>query len=254
MGKLIDLTGQRFGRLIVLHRGEKVKHNETVKWYCKCDCGNCCWVDGPELRKGETKSCGCLRIERLKEKKGQFVKDLNYYEIKNDMCYVYNDTQEKYCIIDVEDLPRIAMYHWRENSQGYWVAYARYSGKNTTIQLHKLITNTGKEIKIDHRNRKRNDCRKNNLRICTSTQNCQNITIRKNNRSGIIGVYSKDDYKWEAYIQLNKKRKSLGYFNNKEDAIKARLEAEAIYYKEFAPQRHLFEQYGIEVDNEEQAN
>lgn len=67
-------------------------------------------------------------------------------------------------------------------------------------------------------------------------------------------MYSKDGYKWEAYIQLNKKRKSLGYFNNKEDAIKARLEAEAIYYKEFAPQRHLFEQYGIEVDNEEQAN
>lgn len=254
MGKLVDLTGQRFGRLIVLYRGEKVKHNETVKWYCKCDCGNYCWVDGPELRKGDTKSCGCLKAELLKSKKGRFVKNFNYHEIKDGVCYVYNDTKEKYCLIDVEDLPKIIMYHWRENKQGYWVAYARYSGKNTTIQLHKIITNTNKEVTVDHKNRKRNDCRKSNLRIYTPEQNCQNITVRKDNKTGIIGIYKKSKERWEAYIQLNKKHKSLGYFNNKEDAIKTRLLAEKEYYGEFAPQRHLFEQYGIGVDNEEQAD
>ena len=42
----------------------------------------------------------------------------------------------------------------------------------------------------------------------------------------------------------------LGYFNIKEDAIKTRLEAEAKYYGEFAPQRHLFEQYGITQQND----
>ena len=43
--------------------------------------------------------------------------------------------------------------------------------------------------------------------------------------------------------------KKLGRFSDKEDAIKARLQAEAKYFKEFAPQRHLFKQYGILEDN-----
>ncbi len=46
-------------------------------------------------------------------------------------------------------------------------------------------------------------------------------------------------------LEINKKKKHLGYFINKEDAIKARLIAEKEYFGEFAPQRHLFEQYEI---------
>ena len=61
----IDLTGQRFGRLTVL---EKVNYNDTpqrceAKWRCKCDCGNIIEVRGTSLRKGATKSCGCLHNE-----------------------------------------------------------------------------------------------------------------------------------------------------------------------------------------------
>lgn len=43
----------------------------------------------------------------------------------------------------------------------------------------------------------------------------------------------------------------LGYFDNKDDAIKARLYAEQKYFKEFAPQKHLYEQYGIIVENKD---
>ena len=53
---------------------------------------------------------------------------------------------------------------------------------------------------------------------------------------------------------LNQKSIWLGEYADKDDAIKARLLAEAKYFGDFAPQHHLFEQYGIEVDNEEQAN
>ena len=51
-----------------------------------------------------------------------------------------------------------------------------------------------------------------------------------------------------ARIVLDKKDIYLGRYSNKEDAIKARLEAEIKYYGEFAPQRHLFEQYGISIN------
>ena len=53
---------------------------------------------------------------------------------------------------------------------------------------------------------------------------------------------------------LNQKSIWLGEYVDKDDAIKARLLAEVKYFGDFAPQRHLFRQYGIEVDNEEQAN
>lgn len=60
--KLIDLTGQRFNRLVVIERdiSSSPKH---VMWKCKCDCGNEAIVQGINLRTGNTKSCGCLKLE-----------------------------------------------------------------------------------------------------------------------------------------------------------------------------------------------
>lgn len=59
--KLIDLTGKRFGRLVVLSRAE-TKRGQTF-WNCKCDCGNIVSVNAYSLKIGETKSCGCLQKE-----------------------------------------------------------------------------------------------------------------------------------------------------------------------------------------------
>lgn len=61
MGKLIDLTGQKFGRLTVLNRS--YTKNKVIYWDCQCDCGTQITVRGDSLRKGNTKSCGCLRKE-----------------------------------------------------------------------------------------------------------------------------------------------------------------------------------------------
>lgn len=54
--KLLDLTGQRFGRLTVL---SKVDRPRIVQWLCKCDCGKVTKVFSQCLRDGKTKSCGC---------------------------------------------------------------------------------------------------------------------------------------------------------------------------------------------------
>jgi hypothetical protein len=62
MGKFIDLTGMRFGRLLVINKGIKSKIGEQ-KWNCQCDCGNKKEILGYQLRKKGTKSCGCLNRE-----------------------------------------------------------------------------------------------------------------------------------------------------------------------------------------------
>lgn len=64
MGKLIDLTGQRFGRLTVIERApNKVNAagRSCVVWKCMCDCGNITFVDATHFRGRITKSCGCLK-------------------------------------------------------------------------------------------------------------------------------------------------------------------------------------------------
>lgn len=66
MSKLIDLTGQRFERLIVIHRMANDKHKRST-WLCECDCGERAIVAGNHLKNGNTKSCGCLQREIVKQ-------------------------------------------------------------------------------------------------------------------------------------------------------------------------------------------
>lgn len=61
-----DLTGKRFGRLLVLEFAYKNKHGKYV-WKCLCDCGNICYVIASRLMTGRTLSCGCLQRERASE-------------------------------------------------------------------------------------------------------------------------------------------------------------------------------------------
>ena len=60
-GQREDLTGKRFGRLVVL--AEDHETNYQYYWLCKCDCGNLSVKSGNEMRRGHAKSCGCLQAE-----------------------------------------------------------------------------------------------------------------------------------------------------------------------------------------------
>ena len=61
MGKLIDLTGQKFGRLTVIERTRN--NNNKVCWICRCECGNLKTVAGKDIKSGNTRSCGCIKHE-----------------------------------------------------------------------------------------------------------------------------------------------------------------------------------------------
>jgi hypothetical protein len=100
----------------------------------------------------------------------------------------------------------------------------------------------------DHIDRDPFNNRKNNLRKTTRVENNRNRSIAKNNTVGITGIYwNKRNNNWRSSITVNRERIELGSYKNKEDAIIARLRAEVKYFGEFAPQRHLLEQYKINV-------
>lgn len=72
MAKTIDLTGQRFGKLVVLKQGPSLELPDgrigQAQWECLCDCGNKTLVRGQGLRSGNTQSCSCLRSEVTRQK------------------------------------------------------------------------------------------------------------------------------------------------------------------------------------------
>jgi hypothetical protein len=63
--KLIDLSGQRFGHLIVLRRGDN-DNRGRIRYLCQCSCGALRTVSAMNLRSGNTKSCGHTRGEKLR--------------------------------------------------------------------------------------------------------------------------------------------------------------------------------------------
>lgn len=64
---IIDLIGQRFGKLIVIEKTDKRSGNREIIWKCRCDCGNITEASSYLLRNGQTQSCGCLQKEKIKE-------------------------------------------------------------------------------------------------------------------------------------------------------------------------------------------
>jgi hypothetical protein len=148
----------------------------------------------------------------------------NYAEILNFKRYNKIDK----IIIDVDDVEICKRYKWGINSMGY---AACCLGKKQTILLHRFLLNPKADECVDHINGVRSDNRRANLRICTKQQNNHN---RHDDRDlGII--WDKFRSKWKAIITFNNKQIYLGRFNEKEDAIQARKEAEMKYFKEFAP-------------------
>lgn len=223
--------GKKFGKLTVLGLTTHLtkRGNNYIYYKCKCDCGNLKEVYSNNIIDGKTTSCGCYRNEQIH--KANYIG--NKYEIKDDHVIGYTTKGEKF-YIDKEDLNKIKPYTWSINDNGY--LRANIKGKN--IRMHRFILDLvdyDKNLIIDHINHNTYDNRKINLRIATSTQNTCNTSLRRNNKSGVTGVsWDNRCKKWEAKISIKKKYTHIGYFENFDDAVKARKEAEEKYYKEYS--------------------
>ena len=89
----IDMIGKKFGRLLVVSRDRNNKDGRT-RWKCKCDCGNEKTVNGKDLRRGMTKSCGCYHREIIRnnlvgKKFGRFLVIKEAERKTNDRNLVY---------------------------------------------------------------------------------------------------------------------------------------------------------------------
>jgi hypothetical protein len=148
----------------------------------------------------------------------------NNYKIINNVCYVIitQKNGNKYNIlIDVEDIGLFNKYKIGLVYKGNYRKYAKIRVKQKCIYLHRFILNPPSNMVIDHLNGNGLDNRKSNLRITNNAGNSirRDKELMSNNKSGYRGVHwHKYSKKWIAAIQINKKVKYLGYFNDPQKA------------------------------------
>lgn len=95
---IADLKGKSFGRLTCIKPTERRTKGGRVVWKCKCSCENVCFVSSDNLIQDDTKSCGCLRIEKTKERMTKHGKggSLTWYALSEAKQRCYNKNNKRY--------------------------------------------------------------------------------------------------------------------------------------------------------------
>lgn len=145
----------------------------------------------------------------------------------------------KFVLIDNEDWERASQLNWRlqtNKSTCYAVAAKGTKQGYKKFYMHRFLLGLeDKTLVVDHKDRNGLNNTRENLRVCTKTQNMQNSKSKSNNKHGLKGVhYHAQTGLWHSHIRHEGKRKSLGYFSTKEEAHKAYCDAANIMHGEFA--------------------
>jgi len=229
-----DLSGTRFGNLIVLRVAERPFASSQIEYICECQCENKTIIRtrSSYLRCGKKDNCGCL----TKQKQSDAKKKYNTYDLSGEYGIGYTTKNEEF-YFDLEDYEKIKDYCWmlHRSSNKFYVESRSIHEENKIIKMHRLVMNVYKRSDIiDHISRETNDNRKSNLRIITNELNARNRGECTRNTSGVNGVsFRKDSKKWRSRIRENGVEKSVGEFNNLLDAAIARMEAEKRVYGKY---------------------
>jgi hypothetical protein len=156
----------------------------------------------------------------------------NQYEVRGDTTAIYCESPEGLVevYIDTEDLPLLLEKNWT------WRCYYKtsnhmycYGAQNTA--LHRFLMKPPKGAIVDHEDRNPLNNRRNKLSVVSSSESNRNRSVFKNNTSGYPGVtLNRKSGKWKSVLRINGKEMFLGYFEDVNDAIAIRKEAEAEYW------------------------
>lgn len=173
------------------------------------------------------------------------MKNYNTYRIEDNLVIGKASNTDDEFFVDLCDFDKIKDISWsvRINSVGMKELCGWSPELKKTTRMH-IVLGFPNHDHIDRN--ELNNCRS-NLRQATVQEQIWNRSKAKGTSSKVVGVsyYSKSN-KWAAELTYNRKRVFRRYFNTEEEAIIARLNAEVQYIPtEFAPNRHLYEEYGI---------
>ena len=224
-----DLTGQTFGRWLVLGQAEDYidkNGNHYAMWHCQCSCENKTEkdVDQRNLKSGASQSCGCLHREMMSENFSTHKMTDNrlYYIWKGMKARCYIESHNHYETYGAKGI--IVCDEWKNDFQTFY-DWAIQNGYDEDA-LRNECTLERKDVNGNYS--PENCCWAN------ATVQCINQNLRKDNKTGVKGVnWDKKRNKWQAQLQINKKKVLNEHFDNFDDAVKARREAELKYFSKY---------------------
>lgn len=128
--------------------------------------------------------------------------------------------KNKIALIDDVDLELTSKYKWYLHTGSKKPYVYTNDGKGNSLLLHRLITSAPKGKVVDHINGNGLDNRRNNLRICSISENLVNQGPQKNNKSGVKGV-SWNMGQWLVQVKYKNKRVYAKRFKSLEQAREA---------------------------------
>jgi len=135
--------------------------------------------------------------------------------------------------VDECDLELLSGRHWIATVGQSGKPYATSGWGDDRRIMHRMIVNAPDGMLVDHINGDTLDNRKENLRICTPSENIRNSKRRSTNTSGFKGVNFQCG-KWMARIMIHQKRYNLGLFDTPEEAHKAYCDKAKELHGEYA--------------------
>lgn len=217
-----NLLNKEFGELKVIDKAEDYvsKTTRRARWKCLCSCGKIILVTTQKLKDGQ-KSCGHERKERCRVLTKK--RKLNNYDLTKEYGIGYTSNSNHKFYFDLEDYEKIKNYTWHSNKIGKSIYIRESSG----IYLHDIIMDIQLGEVVDHINHNPYDCRKQELRKCSIEEN--DFNKKPKNKYNCNGIVERNG-RWGAQIQYKRHNYWLGTFSTKEEAIKARKDAEEKYY------------------------
>lgn len=250
-----SLVGQKFGNLTVLEQAEDYIVPKTGKrharWKCLCDCTNTVYVCGSNLKSGSTKRCDECNKKDMSQSCSLRFKKYNRHETEGIIEKLYTSKGELF-YVDACDYPMIKDICWHVHIQKirhedgtigeykYITGRDLKSGKDVVLSRYLMGIDDDDSVVIDHWNGNTFDNRRQNLRICTQAENCQNKRLSNLTSTKIKGVtYDKESNKYIARIGYKYRRYFLGRFDCLYDAAKAYNDKALELFGEFAKLNNL---------------
>lgn len=211
--RMKDLTGVKTGSLTVIKYLGVTKNTKHTVWECKCDCGNIKNYTTAELNRN--KSCGCKRYSNGEDLIGR----------KFGLLTVEKKIGSKH---------RISIYKCKCECGNYIEVYRTLLMSGDTKSCGCLQQNYYKNELANQMDKYRIEG--------TNVAYIKSDKLSKANTSGVKGVSKKKNGKWLAQITFKRKAYNLGTYEKKEDAIKARKEAEEKLHKNFLREKGLIDE------------
>lgn len=129
-------------------------------------------------------------------------------------------TVAAYAIVSAEDYAALSVYRWWRHSPEKPYPVRKVRGR--LVFMHREVAEAPVGVEVDHRNRNKLDCRRENLRLATHSQNKQNLDPYANNTSGHRGVsWNGKRGRWEGHLTLDGRAKFVGRFKEIGEAVEA---------------------------------